>query len=36
MDPDVNSLIETVEESFGVKFNRNEVNDETASKICAA
>jgi hypothetical protein len=29
MDPDVNSLIETVEESFGVKFNRNEVNDET-------
>ena len=29
MDGDVKCLIETVEESFGVKFNRDEVNDET-------
>lgn len=29
MDADVSSLTETVEESFGVKFNRDEVNDET-------
>jgi hypothetical protein len=36
MDGDVKCLIETVEESFGVKFNRDEVNDEgSASNICA-
>jgi hypothetical protein len=29
MDADVSSLMETVEESFGVRFNRDEVTDET-------